>query len=72
MMTGFAGKDKEIFEQAGKVVFLTISVNKVITLTKMIWKISNEAIGSIRTVAILNKEKYFIENYGRKIEKPYK
>lgn len=35
-------------------------------------KITNEAISNIRTVAILNKEKYFIKNYSDKIDVPYK
>nr|UOU03320.1 ATP-binding cassette subfamily B1-2 [Brachionus rubens] len=52
LITGFAGKDKEILEEAGK--------------------ISSEAISNIRTVAILNKEKYFANLYSNKIDIPYK
>ena len=35
-------------------------------------KFTNEAIGNIRTVAILNKEKYFAKIYSDKIDTPYK
>ena len=34
-------------------------------------QITNEAIGNIRTVAILNKEKHFIKDYSDKIDIPY-
>lgn len=33
---------------------------------------TSEAISNIRTVVILNKEKYFSESYSKKIDIPYK
>ncbi len=35
-------------------------------------KFTTEAISNIRTVAVLNKEKYFSMIYNEKIDKPYK
>jgi len=35
-------------------------------------KISNEAIGNIRTVSMLNKEDYFVNSYMKLINVPYK
>ncbi len=35
-------------------------------------KISNEAIGSIRTVVMLHKEDYFVNSYMKLINVPYK
>ncbi len=35
-------------------------------------KISNEAIGSIRTVVMLHKEEYFVNSYMKLINVPYK
>ena len=52
LITGFASKDKESLEEAGK--------------------ISTQAIGNIRTVALLTKEKYFADAYSAKIDVPYK
>ena len=52
MITGFASKDKQILEEAGKIVV--------------------ESISNIRTVALLNKEKYFSNEYSKKIDIPYK
>lgn len=52
MITGFASKDKQILEEAGKITI--------------------EAISNIRTVALLNKEKFFYNEYSNKIDIPYK
>jgi ATP-binding cassette subfamily B (MDR/TAP) protein 11 len=52
MITGFASKDKQILEEAGKITI--------------------EAISNIRTVALLNKEKFFYNEYSKKIDIPYK
>ena len=35
-------------------------------------KLTNEAISNIRTVALLNKEAYFVKAYSKKIDIPYK
>ena len=35
-------------------------------------KLTSEAISNIRTVALLNKEAYFVETYSKKIDIPYK
>ena len=78
MLAGFSGKDKKVLEEAGKVSFGSLEIKShevclhnmnAITIYQ---KITNEAIGNIRTVVILNKESYFIDLFNDKITQPFK
>ena len=72
MLTGFSAKDKEVLEEAGQVRNKKLKKNECIKFFYANLQISNQAISNIRTVAILNKEDYFSQQYSEKIYIPYK
>ncbi len=72
MLTKFSEKDKKILEEAGQVNEYTSKGLFSHEVRYSFPKISNQAISNIRTVAILNKEKYFNEEYSNRFESSYK
>lgn len=85
MLTGFANEDKKSMEAAGQVSCCSFPVpNQIIHYWAdiLLWdwelqivsvlQVSSEALGNIRTIAGLAKERSFVESYEQKLELPFK